>query len=142
MLRLILPILLAGALAADAPKTNGKTDQLEGTWVATSYVDQGKKLDDVAELKMTLILKGGKYSLKIKGDVVDQGTYSSDASKTPKHLNTTASEGPMKGKVDPGIYELKGEVLKTAFNEVDKQSRPTGFDGEKYQVVDFRRAKE
>jgi uncharacterized protein (TIGR03067 family) len=128
--------------AAPAPDDNGKDDKLEGTWVATSFIDHGNKLADLANLKVTLILKSGKYFLKVNGQVVDQGTFKVDTSKNPKQLDTTASAGENAGKVDRGLYELKGDVLKTSFDEVTKQKRPDTFDSQKYQVVEFARAKQ
>jgi uncharacterized protein (TIGR03067 family) len=141
MLRATALLLAVGvASAAPAPK-DAKDDKLEGTWVATSYVDHGKK-EDMSGGQFILTLKGGKYSVKLGGQVVDEGTYTSDASKSPKEIDTTASVGDNKGKVDRGIYELKGDVLKTSFDEITVQKRPTSFDGEKYQVVEFKRGKE
>src|SRR5262249_2195520 len=119
-----------------------KEEKLDGTWVATSYVDHGKKGSDVIEAKFTLVLKDGKYTVRLNGDVADEGTYTVDASKNPKQIDTTSNGGGKKGKVDRGIYELKGDVLKTAFDEITLQKRPTAFDGDKYQVVEFKRVKE
>jgi uncharacterized protein (TIGR03067 family) len=144
MLRATVVILAVGVLGAPAPKKGDKEDKLEGTWIVTSLIGPGNKIDNdtLAELKLTLILKAGKYTMKVSGDTIEQGTYKSDASKNPKHLDTIASEGPQKGMVDREIYELKGDTLKTAFDEASKQTRPTSFDGEKYEVVEFTRAKE
>jgi uncharacterized protein (TIGR03067 family) len=137
---LLLAIGVAGAAFGKDDKV--KEEKPDGTWVATSYVEHGKKNSDVIDAKFTLVLKDGKYTVKINGEVADQGTFTFDASKSPKHIDTTSSEGDNKGKVDRGIYELKGDVLKTAFDDITVQKRPTAFDGEKYQVVEFKRAKE
>jgi uncharacterized protein (TIGR03067 family) len=134
-------LLAFGIPGADAPKQAAKDDNLEGTWVATSFIDHGKKLEGLDQLKPTLIFKSGKYTLKVGGEVVDEGTYTVDSSKNPKEIDTTASGGENKGMVDRGLYELKGDKLKTVFDEVPKQKRPTAFDSAKYQVVEFVRAK-
>jgi uncharacterized protein (TIGR03067 family) len=139
-------LLAVTVLAADAPKNDSKdtkdakADKLDGTWTAKSMVDHGNKVD-VSELKLVLILKDGKYTLKVNDNVADEGTYKTDASKSPKEIDTTASAGENKDKVDHGIYELKGDTLKTAFDEITKQNRPKEFDDQKYQVVVFTRDK-
>jgi uncharacterized protein (TIGR03067 family) len=137
---LLLTIGVAGAAFAQEGKV--KEDKLEGTWLATSYVDHGNKDQNVIDGKLTLVLKDGKYTVKLNGETVDQGTFTYDVTKSPKQIDTTSSEGDNKGKVDRGIYELKGDVLKTAFDEITMQKRPTAFDGDKYQVVEFKRVKE
>jgi uncharacterized protein (TIGR03067 family) len=141
MLRTTALLLAVGVAGAASGPDSAKDDKLEGTWIATSLVDKGQKVEG-ADLKLALALKGGKYTLKADGKVVDEGTYTSDASKDPKQLDTTSSGGENKGMIDRGIYELKGDVLKTAFDEVTAQKRPTSFDGSKYQVVEFKRGKE
>ncbi len=136
-------LLLAATLfgAADNPKKAATTDEaLEGTWNATSFIDHGQGPPDMAKFKCVLTLKGGRYTMTINGAKVDEGTYTADPTSTPKHLDTTPSGGPQKGIVDHGIYELKGNTLKTSFDEAGKKDRPTGFDVRKYQVVEFARA--
>jgi uncharacterized protein (TIGR03067 family) len=143
MLRASVLLIAAGLVgAAPASDKDAKANDLEGSWVATSWLDHGEKLPDLEQHKPTLILKDGKYKMIFDGKAVDEGTYTVDASKNPKELNTTAGAGPQKGMVDRGIYELKGDTLKTAFDEITKQKRPTDFDGSKYQVVEFKRGKE
>jgi uncharacterized protein (TIGR03067 family) len=139
MLRLTVLLVAVAAPGPDGPKN---ADELEGTWLATSLVDHGMNLDAIAELKMTLVFKGGKYTLKIKDKVEDQGTYTLDSSKSPKQIDTVSATGENKGMVDRGVYELKGDTLKTVFDEVSKQNRPTAFDSGKYQLAVFKRLKE
>jgi uncharacterized protein (TIGR03067 family) len=134
-------LAVSAATAAPAPNADAKNDKLEGTWVASSYIDHGEKIKDEDARKIQLILKGGKYTLMADGQIMDQGSYTFDPSKKPAHLDTTSSVGDMKGVGDHGIYELKGDTLKTAFDEITKQQRPTSFDGKKYQVVEFARQK-
>jgi uncharacterized protein (TIGR03067 family) len=144
MLRATALLLAIGVAGAAFGHDDNKVTQekLDGTWVATSYIDHGQKGQDVIDAKFTLVLKDGKYTVTFNGEVRDKGTFTFDASKNPKQIDTTSSEGDNKGKVDRGIYELKGDVLKTAFDEITVQKRPTSFDGEKYQVVEFKRVKE
>ncbi len=137
----VAALLVAATLAGAAEKAKKDADPLEGTWKATAINDHGQKAPDVEKLKMTVTFAKGKYTLKIGDKVAEEGTYKIDSGKDPKQLDTTATSGPTKGKLDPGIYSLKGDTLKTAFAGPEGKERPTSFDGEKYQVMEFTKVK-
>jgi uncharacterized protein (TIGR03067 family) len=142
MLRVTALLVTVGLLgAADAPNKGAAAGKLEGTWKAVKGSDHGNPIEP-AMFKMTLTLKGGKYSVKVNGMEVGSGTYTVDASKSPGHIDTTSGTGPDAGKVDLGIFELKGDALKTAFDKPGQKTRPGGFDGQKYEVIEFQRARE
>lgn len=142
MLRATALLVTVGLLGpADAPNKGAAAGKLEGAWKAVKGSDHGTRIEP-ATVKMTLILKGGKYTVKVNDTVVGSGTYTVDASKSPGHIDTTSSTGPDAGKVDLGIFELKGDTLKTAFDKPGQKTRPGGFDGEKYEVIEFERARE
>jgi uncharacterized protein (TIGR03067 family) len=49
-----------------------------------------------------------------------------DPAKSPKELDMELSEGTRKGKTDPSIYKLEGDVLILCGAEAGKP-RPTAF---------------
>ena len=49
-----------------------------------------------------------------------------DPSKSPKTLDAAVTEGPNKGGVILGIYEISGDTLKVCFDPEGKK-RPTQF---------------
>jgi uncharacterized protein (TIGR03067 family) len=138
MLRVSALILAIGVMGA-AP--DAKSDKLEDTWAVKSFVHHGEKMPEAQASKMKLILKDGKFSLKEGDETIDEGTYAVDTSKSPAHIDIVSNVSDKQGVVDPGIFELKGDTLKTAFDEIGKRNRPTTFDAQKYQVVEFTRVK-
>jgi uncharacterized protein (TIGR03067 family) len=142
MLRTTALTLAVGVLvAADRPNEAGRGGDIEGTWQATAGTDHGKKAPASEAKSMSITFKGGNYVVKVGGRTVATGTYKVDASKKPSEIDRTTNEGPDKGKAMLGIYEVKGDTLKTAFEEPGKP-RPTTFDGQKSELTEFTRSKQ
>jgi uncharacterized protein (TIGR03067 family) len=140
MLRATALLLAAGLIAAADATKDSKTGDIEGTWQATSGIDHGKKIPAAKAKTLSITFKGGKYTVKVGSRAVENGTYKADASKTPAEIERTAGNGPDKGKTSLGIYEVKGDALKTAFEDAGKP-RPTAFDGQKAELTEFTRSK-
>jgi uncharacterized protein (TIGR03067 family) len=62
-----------------------------------------------------------EFTVKMGGKVIQVGTQ-----KSPKAIDVTMTEGPNKGKVMLGIYEIDGDTLKACFDPQGKK-RPTEF---------------
>jgi uncharacterized protein (TIGR03067 family) len=115
-----------GAPADEKADIEKEVRKLQGTWTFESSESGGKELP-IGELKgLVLTFEGQKHTVK-KGDVVIQvGTQKLDPSKSPKTIDVTMAEGPTKGAVMLGIYEINGDVLKVCFDPQGKK-RPTEF---------------
>jgi uncharacterized protein (TIGR03067 family) len=61
--------------------------------------------------------------------VVEAATQKLDPSKSPKTLDAKVTDGPNKGAVILGIYEISGDTLKVCFDPEGKK-RPTEFKSE------------
>jgi uncharacterized protein (TIGR03067 family) len=126
----LMMVLIAGQLIAvagpqdDAAKKELKTFQ--GTWVLVSAVRDGKKPSDEKGIK--LIITGTKYSLTQESSAVigHRGTFLLDPAMKPKATDVTVTDGPDKGKIFLGIYELSSDDYKVCFASVGKD-RPTEF---------------
>ena len=81
--------------------------------------------EDVKEF--LIIMSEGKYSAKRSGEVIDEGKSKIDGSKSPKHIDLTATIGEDKDKTRQGIYEVKGNTMKMVLAAADKE-RPTKFE--------------
>ncbi len=121
-----------GLLASGGPRVwaDDKADvekelkKFQGSWTFESVEADGKE-QPAAEFKgLTLIFEGEKHTVKKGDEVIQVGTQKLDPSKSPKTIDVTMTEGPNKGAVLLGIYEIRGDTLKVCF---DPKKRPTEF---------------
>jgi len=127
--------------AGDAAKDQEK---LQGSWPAVEIIKAGKPApaDEVKGVKMAVA--------EDKMTVTDRGRVSGfriklDPGKKPKAIDLTALDGPFKGKVVLGIYQLEGDMLKLCLsNDPEAKERPAEFaakEGSKLRVFTFKLAK-
>ena len=113
-------------LAGDKADLEKDVRIIQGTWTFESSEAGGKALP-AGELKgLILTFEGDKHTLKMGDQVVQVGTQKIDASKSPKTIDVTMTEGPNKGMVMLGIYEIDDTTLKVCFDPQGKK-RPTEF---------------
>jgi len=128
-----LLILAVGFLvAADAPKEDAAKKELkksEGTWQVVSFESDGNKLGDDEAKQVVMVVKDGKYTVKMMDNVVSKGTMKIDPAKNPKTIDVMPDEGENAGQTMLGIYELKDDEQKICIATPDKK-RPTKFDGD------------
>jgi uncharacterized protein (TIGR03067 family) len=75
---------------------------------------------------LVVIFEGDKHTVKKGGEVIQVGIQMLDPSKSPKTIDVTMLEGPHKGTVMPGIYEIDADTLKVCF-DLEGKTRPTEF---------------
>jgi uncharacterized protein (TIGR03067 family) len=115
-----------GARADDRADVEKERKKFQGTWTFES-VDAGGKMLPADQLKgLTLTFEGDRHTVKKGEDVIQAGTQKLDPSKSPKAIDVTLTEGPNKGAVMLGIYEIDGDTLKVCFDQEGKK-RPTEF---------------
>jgi uncharacterized protein (TIGR03067 family) len=95
---------------------------MQGTWEVANFEGDNPPPD----IKQ-LVFKDDRM---LAGDL-EMGRFTLDPKKSPKHFDFTAGDGPpfapqVRGKLVPGIYELKGDELKICSTVPDKE-RPTEF---------------
>jgi uncharacterized protein (TIGR03067 family) len=116
----------SGALADDKADLEKEIKKFQGAWTFESSVTGGKELA-AGDLKgLVLIFEGDKHTVKKGDEVIQVGTQKLDPSKSPKTIDVTMTEGPSKGTVMLGIYEIDGDTLKVCFDAEGKK-RPTEF---------------
>jgi uncharacterized protein (TIGR03067 family) len=135
--------LMAGT-AVWGGDANKEKDKLKGTWTLTSLEIGGKKIDLPGEKSMQLVFSGDKVMVKgagPKGDKDEEGTYTIDATKKPKHLTLTKKGGGADDTME-GIYEIEGDTLKIGSSaKGPKGPRPTGFDDPAVAIMILKKAK-
>ena len=149
----LVTLLCALGLAAFGGTGTGADDKADlekefkkfhGVWTFASSEAGGKKApaDDLKGLTVTFA--GDKYTVKKGDEVIQVGTQKINPSKSPKTIDVTMTEGPSKGKVMLGIYEIDADTLKVCFDPEGK-TRPTEFKsppGSKNFVNVHKRAKQ
>jgi uncharacterized protein (TIGR03067 family) len=116
----------SGTLAGDKADLAKEVRKFQGTWTFESCETGGKELP-VGEFKgLILTFEGDKHTVKKGDEVIQVGTQKLDPSKSPKTIDVTLAEGPNKGAVMLGIYEIDGDTLKVCFDPQGKK-RPAEF---------------
>ncbi len=108
---------------------------LRGRWVTKKFVWSGRESGKDEEMGLVIDKETVSWSyVKRTGNSAKSSTinfkYKSDPSKKPTEINLIPSEGPLKGKVFPSIYELDGNTLKLCRAQPG-QRRPTEFSSKK-----------
>ena len=112
--------MVSGAIAPDATDDDYKT--FAGSWKIESMEIAGKAFDVAEFSKTPLVLKGKAFT---QGEA--QGTFKIDATKTPKTIDLTFTNGPPKGITLRGIYELDETTYKLSVAKAG-EDRPKVFD--------------
>jgi uncharacterized protein (TIGR03067 family) len=116
----------SGILADDKAELEKELRKFQGTWTFQSSESGGKELP-AGDLKgLIVIFEGDKHTVKNGDEVIQVGTQKLDTSKSPKTIDVTMTEGPNKGAVMLGIYEIDEDTLKVCFDPQGKK-RPTQF---------------
>ena len=117
-----------GAGADDKADVEKELKKFQGTWTFESVEAGSKKLPADQFKGITVTFEGDKYAVKKGDEVVEAATQKLDPSKSPKTLDAKVTDGPNKGAVILGIYEISGDTLKVCFDPEGKK-RPTEFKG-------------
>ena len=133
-------LALAGALAAQDKKG---AESLEGKWEVTAQTVDGK-MSEPEELKNVFaVVKGEKVTFLYKDKERGTATQKLDPKKSPKQVDVTYEDGPLKGTTLKGIYKLEGDTLTICLGGLGKD-RPTEFaskDGSGTILITNKRAK-
>jgi uncharacterized protein (TIGR03067 family) len=115
-----------GARADDRAEVEKEIKKFQGAWTF-QYVEAGGNEVPADQFKgITVSFDGDKYTVKNGAELIQAATMKLDPSKSPKTFDVTVVEGPYKGVVILGIYEISGDTLKECFDPEGKQ-RPTEF---------------
>jgi uncharacterized protein (TIGR03067 family) len=144
-----LKLLLAGLgvfafglllMTTAASAQGGAVDKaLAGEWKAIWFIPVGEQKrppGDYEDKSITFFPKKGAYRQLWMDGEERNGTFTSDASKNPHHLNLLwdAIKTPW-----PMIYKIEGDELWIAHGAMDV--RPTSFSGKKLSITIYKRNK-
>jgi uncharacterized protein (TIGR03067 family) len=115
-----------GTVADDKAELEKEAKKFQGTWTFESSVTGGEETPADQFKTFVVIFEGDKHTVKKGDEVIQVGTQKLDPSKLPKTIDVTMVEGPSKGTVMLGIYEINADTLKVCFDPEGK-TRPTEF---------------
>ncbi len=119
----------SGTLVDDKADLEKEAKKFQGTWTFESSQAGGQQVPADQLKKLIVIFEGDKHTVKNGDEVLQVGIQKLDPSKSPKTIDVTMTEGPSKGKVMLGIYEINEDTLKVCFDPNGKK-RPTEFKSE------------
>jgi len=120
---------VSASWAEDKPDVEKELKKFQGVWTIESSEYGGQKLPADQLKEFVVIYEGEKHTVKAGDKVIQVGTQKIDPSKSPKTIDVTMTEGPSKGAVMLGIYEIDGDTLKVCF-DMEGKKRPTEFKSE------------
>jgi len=129
---LLVPLVAALLVAADKPDDESKKDleKMQGDWgVESSVTDGQKRGDDEAQVVFRTV-KGNEYTVSVFDKPVGKGTFTLDATKKPKEIDSRPAEADKDAPPLLGIYELDGDTFRTCSAPAGKE-RPKDFQCKK-----------
>lgn len=117
-------VLSVGLATAADDKPKKELEPFQGTWAVKAITRNGEAVPDEAVQKLSLVIKGNERVVKDGDEVKSKGTFTIDATKKPKQMDVTVTDGPLAGKTYPGVYELKDDTF-TLCLTLEGDERPT-----------------
>jgi len=124
--RTLLTLSAVGFLAAQDPKKD-EADTLKGKWSAVTIAVGGKPAQDEVVKAFKLTIDDKTYTHLLGTEVVEEGGYKIDASKSPKTIDFDIKKGPDAGKRQLGIYMVEGDKLTMVVANAGSEDRPKSF---------------
>jgi uncharacterized protein (TIGR03067 family) len=128
----LLVVLTAMATTASAEDSKDEAikkvrKQIEGTWRIVALEIDGNKAIEEFVRKFTVVTgSDGTWSLRSEDKEITKGTSTFDATKTPKTVDFTPTDGEGKADQYLGIFEIGENTRKLCFVPPGKE-RPTEF---------------
>src|SRR5437763_442039 len=126
MLAALTVALLAGA---DKPDDANKKDRerMQGDWVVATQVVDGMKFADDEAQSVFRTVKDDTYTVFLFDKPLGKGTFTIDATKKPKTIDSRPSTADKDAPPLLGIYEIDGDTLRTCYAGSGKE-RPKDFE--------------
>jgi len=122
----LLAILVLAWTSSAEDAAKNEMSRLEGEWSMVSGEANGQALPQELVKTGKRVARDGETAITLGGQVYFKAKFTIDPAKKPKAIDYTMTEGPTKGKIHLGIYELEGDTLKFCFAAPGKD-RPTEF---------------
>ncbi len=100
-------------------------ESLQGTWRAVRMVAGGGPVPAETVRRLTYVFAGDRVTLLEDGASTGSGTVAVRPDVAPASIDVTMTDGPGRGQVARGVYEVAGDRLRLCIGP----ERPAGFDG-------------
>lgn len=131
-------------IAADEPKKKEDAETFKGTWALASMKIGGRSAPQDLIKDFRCRFEDKSYTNSVAREQIEEGSYSIDASKTPKTIDFEIKKGHDEGKKQLGIYQIEGDKLTFVLAEPGATTRPKSFkieSGDTLVEVVLERAK-
>ena len=126
----IFVVFTAGLFTADDTKKDD-AELMKGKWKAVSMSIGGEPAPEEFVKDFKLNFDAKTYTNTTSGDMVEEGEYAIDATKSPKTIDFDIKKGPDEGKKQLGLYKLDGDKLTIVVATAGSKDRPTSLKVEK-----------
>lgn len=124
-----------------APARSGNAETTDGTWEVAAMETNGEPISSGSSEGLKLKVEGGKYSVNRDGET-DRGTFTLDATQSPKQMDIRPETGPGAGMTILAIYELNGDTMRVCYALQDGTGRPQAFKtspGSEQVMITYKR---
>ena len=125
----ILLLSAIGLIAADEPKKDD-SETFKGNWSIRSITIDGRAAPEDLVKNFRCQFDEKTYNDKVAGEVIEEGSYTIDASRAPKTIDFDIKKGPKEGKRQLGIYKIDGDRITLVMTQAGSTARPKSFKTE------------
>jgi uncharacterized protein (TIGR03067 family) len=126
----ILLLSMAGLIAADEPEKKDDAEAIKGNWSAVSMKVGGQPAPEAFVKSFQCRFDEKTYNNTVDKQVVEEGSYRIEPSKTPKTIEFDIKTGQDQGKKQLGIYKIENEKLTLLLTQAGSTTRPKSFQDE------------
>jgi uncharacterized protein (TIGR03067 family) len=126
----VLLLSMAGLIAADEPQKKDDAEAIKGNWTAVSMKVGGQPAPEDFVKGFQCRFEEKTYNNTVDKQVVEEGNYTIEPSKTPKTIDFDIKTGQDQGKKQLGIFKLENEKLTLLLTRAGSTIRPKSFTDE------------
>src|SRR5262245_56738334 len=113
----VVAVLSIASVARADEASEKAAKELEGLWLVVGIEAEGRAAagDDVKDMRWSIVK--GEIRARDPDGATSKMAFSLNPGKSPKQIDVTALDGPQKGKMGLGIYELKDGRLRICLRD-------------------------
>ncbi len=132
----VLTLLTAPAVLASDDPTARDVQRMQGDWMVRRMRVDGMDLPDPDAQSLFRTVEDGNYAVFRYSKRLSQGSFTLDATKSPKTIDSMPTPKPGSDASEPpkpirGIYEFDGDVMRIC-NSRPGQPRPKNFEAKRF----------